>query len=249
MSWHYLQELGGGSLEDCCTGGERLQPLKSKTTHAEFYCKGKLTESYLNSLSGTTFAPSTENPGEDELTSYQEDFPVRILALPEMSWENEKDWTGTGLGYGLKCLGLLAKYDPDTYSWKTVQHSLFGDLEEFSGIWPRWGSLVNGECWELTTPEPHTDGTASGSWPTPTKSDATRGPTTPERNALKLGGISLVSAVRHRPTIVPQAGGRVNPEWCEWLMGFPMGWTDLQPLEMRKYQEWLKSPWKSWEEV
>jgi DNA (cytosine-5)-methyltransferase 1 len=23
-------------------------------------------------------------------------------------------------------------------------------------------------------------------------------------------------------------GGRLNPMWVEWLMGFPLGWTDLE---------------------
>jgi hypothetical protein len=22
--------------------------------------------------------------------------------------------------------------------------------------------------------------------------------------------------------------GQMNPEWVEWLMGFPIGWTDLK---------------------
>jgi DNA (cytosine-5)-methyltransferase 1 len=25
--------------------------------------------------------------------------------------------------------------------------------------------------------------------------------------------------------------GRLNPTWVEWLMGFPLGWTDLEDLE------------------
>jgi hypothetical protein len=23
------------------------------------------------------------------------------------------------------------------------------------------------------------------------------------------------------------AGGSLNPDWVEWLMGFPVGWTDI----------------------
>jgi hypothetical protein len=36
---------------------------------------------------------------------------------------------------------------------------------------------------------------------------------------------------RHKPnaqpgdTVKPLAHGLLNPEWCEWLMGFPKGWT------------------------
>jgi hypothetical protein len=32
----------------------------------------------------------------------------------------------------------------------------------------------------------------------------------------------------------PNIGGRLNPTWVEWLMGWPLGWTDLKPLEMDK---------------
>jgi hypothetical protein len=26
-------------------------------------------------------------------------------------------------------------------------------------------------------------------------------------------------------------GGKLNPKWVEWLMGFPLGWTDLEDSE------------------
>jgi hypothetical protein len=29
-------------------------------------------------------------------------------------------------------------------------------------------------------------------------------------------------------------GGKLNPLWTEWLMGWPIGWTDLKQLEMDK---------------
>jgi hypothetical protein len=29
-------------------------------------------------------------------------------------------------------------------------------------------------------------------------------------------------------------GGQLNPAWVEWLMGWPVGWTDLKPLVMDK---------------
>jgi len=30
---------------------------------------------------------------------------------------------------------------------------------------------------------------------------------------------------------LPPASGSLNPEWVEWLMGFPEGWTDLNHSE------------------
>ena len=34
--------------------------------------------------------------------------------------------------------------------------------------------------------------------------------------------------------------GRLNPTWVEWLMGWPIGWTELKPLEMGRWREWLR---------
>ncbi len=33
---------------------------------------------------------------------------------------------------------------------------------------------------------------------------------------------------------------RLNPEWVEWLMGWPIGHTGLKPLATGKYLEWLR---------
>ena len=33
-------------------------------------------------------------------------------------------------------------------------------------------------------------------------------------------------------------GGPLNPNWCEWFMGFPIGWTASDALAMPRYHEW-----------
>lgn len=33
---------------------------------------------------------------------------------------------------------------------------------------------------------------------------------------------------------------RLNPEWVEWLMGWPQGWSALKPLETHKFHEWQR---------
>ena len=38
-----------------------------------------------------------------------------------------------------------------------------------------------------------------------------------------------------------QVGGSLNPDWVEWLMGWPIGWTDCAPLAMDRFQKWLDS--------
>jgi hypothetical protein len=43
----------------------------------------------------------------------------------------------------------------------------------------------------------------------------------------------------------PNPDEQLSPEWVEWLMGWPTGWTDLQPLETDKFRLWLHSHGKS----
>lgn len=35
-----------------------------------------------------------------------------------------------------------------------------------------------------------------------------------------------------RPSLEKVDGGVLNPEWVEWFMGWPIGWTELEPAEM-----------------
>jgi len=43
------------------------------------------------------------------------------------------------------------------------------------------------------------------------------------------------------PTLAAQAGGRLNPDWTEWLMAWPIGWTDSKPLATDKFRQWRQS--------
>jgi hypothetical protein len=36
-------------------------------------------------------------------------------------------------------------------------------------------------------------------------------------------------------------GGPLNPAWVEWLMGWPLGFTALEPLATDKFRQWLHS--------
>lgn len=46
-----------------------------------------------------------------------------------------------------------------------------------------------------------------------------------------------------------QKVGKLNPQWIEWLMGFPSGWTELKDLETQSFlkfhKKWLKEYYKS----
>lgn len=170
---------------------------------------------------------------------------------------------------GKKWHGSFVKYDLDSSLWKTHQCSLLGDLEPFSETWPRWGLMRSGECWEQQMSALRTSETESGSlekkWPTPTAHDAKDTGTAPSegnRNTPCLayqaqnwptprtmgmcGGTGSWELLKKNTTIEEARqmgagnGGKLNPTWVEWLMGWPLGWTDLKPLETDRFHKWLE---------
>ena len=66
-------------------------------------------------------------------------------------------------------------------------------------------------------------------WPTPSASMGNRGTQaewTPMRKSGHTAQYTLNQALRDSTGKI----GKPNPSWTEWLMGWPMGWTDLKPL-------------------
>jgi hypothetical protein len=58
---------------------------------------------------------------------------------------------------------------------------------------------------------------------------------TPVARMWKDNGTSPSELNRNSETLAVQVGGKLNPAWVEWLMGWPLEWTDLKPLEMDKF--------------
>jgi len=223
-----------------------------------------------------TYKPLMENLGEELLTLYLEDFHAKTSQLLETvmdSMENDQEC-------GERWQGLLAKLDPNTFLWKIPQCSLLEDSEQSLEIWPNWGTMRNGVCWEQMTWEQTTDVNEFGYWLTPTataisgrspqameyrtKQRESQGHQTVQPGNLAeqvmysgqipckdmkhptYWGTPTVQSSRHalwdrgRGNLGEQVsgmhnGGKLNPLWTEWLMGWLIGWTDLKPLEMDKF--------------
>jgi hypothetical protein len=72
-------------------------------------------------------------------------------------------------------------------------------------------------------------------WPTPQASD--------NRDRGNLGSPATLRRKEKGKQIslgqsVSDISGALNPPWVEWLMGWPLGWTDLKPLAMDRFQSW-----------
>jgi hypothetical protein len=64
---------------------------------------------------------------------------------------------------------------------------------------------------------------------------------TPTARDWKDNGTSPAELSRNSKTLATVDGGKLNPTWVEWLMGWPLGWTDCAPLATDKWQSWLRA--------
>jgi len=226
MSWLYSQALEAEYSEDNCSDGKPSAPSNSTPMPQAFCAHDKMTDFSRPSRFGMTFGHLTESHGEALLTWFLAGFRART----SLQREKVPVLRVSDPDSGLNSLASLARYDRNSRSWKTPQHSLLGDSEPFSETWPRWGLMRDGVCWEQMPLGPPISGTGSGLWPTPTVHG--------NYNAPKSGtnrGTGLATAVRLSATTSTELNGRLNPTWVEWLMGWPLGWTDLQQSATGKF--------------
>ena len=64
---------------------------------------------------------------------------------------------------------------------------------------------------------------------------------TPQARDFRSGSTDRWDNPDRSRNLNDQIGGQLNPTWVEWLMGWPLGWTDLKPLGMDKFQAWRRS--------
>jgi hypothetical protein len=277
MSWLYSQALVEEYSEGIYSDGEPSAPSRGSHTQPVFSSHDKTTVFSRRSLSGMTFKLLTEDHGEAVLTSFREDFPARTSPVRE----KVQGLMESDLPCGHTWRESSVKFDPDSSSWKTHLCLWEEDLPESSVTLPKWGMMLNGVCWERSMPALPTKEIESGSWPTPTSSQARsegmimqmrakvdEGALSREEAELMISG-SLEPARMEtwatptgndakNSTLPPsqikhdnipgdllrrgeKPGGQLNPTWVEWLMGWPLGWTDLKPLETDKFRQWQNS--------
>ena len=229
MSWLYSRVLVEEYLGDISLDGEQSVQSNGSNTQLAYCAQDKMMGFSRLSRFGMTFKPLMEDLGEELLMSYLAGFHAKT----SQSQETETDLTEKDQECGEKWHGLLARFDQDSHSWKTVQCSLLEDLNESLQTLPQWGMTVGGELYLLPILVQTIDAKECGFthvWGTPKAQDS--------RHALRdrgKGNLGEQVSGLHN-------GGKLSPLWTEWLMGWWIGWTDLKPLEMDKSPSALPQP-------
>jgi hypothetical protein len=238
MSWLFSRALVEESSEANCSDGALSAQSRTTPTQQAYLWRGKTMESWSPFPSGMTCEHLTERHGEELLTSFLEASRAKISAVPERGQvSTDQDQVS-----GKKWRALSVKFDLASCSWRTAHCSSNEDLPWSSVILPRWGMMRSGECWERETPEPPTNGIDSGYWvPTPTVGDSRSAGSRNTATSKAKPGTSLTDWARGDGGTGRQDkenGGKLNPQFAEWLMGWPVGWAAYEPLEMDKFQQW-----------
>lgn len=294
---------GEASSPTNSSGTIRFARSRSMDIASGFFWHGKKRVTYPGFRFSLISANSTATPGGDWSTSLREDSP----APTSRPLDCEPESMESSLDSGWKWRGSWARYDPDSFLWKTRQLSFLGDSEPFSGVFPNWGTLRDGEFWGQDIPARFIDVTESGLWPTPTAGDGKSSGSRNTATSRAKFGLSLTDAIRcdqgrgrkiapacsadigltmhtsgntgapiareiqtgflptpsandwkivsaggqrRRQLSDPEqnviaAGEALNPDWVERLMGWPVGWSGLDPVEDPTIPEDWSGDWEA----
>jgi hypothetical protein len=263
MSWHFLPALVGASSEPRSSAGGPSAEWKAIPSAGKSSCGVRGTACFPCSRSGTTSGPSTALYG---LASWMSSLVASRVSLGASPGNGRA--RGTNGTCGPKPYGLFERCAPLIAYLKTLPGS--GRILTSVGsskTFPRAGTVCAGTVFPLPPAAPLTGGTASGSWPSPSARDWKESGFEPAAQARKSP--CLPAAVRMWPTPRARLGdpkrgspspalarrrlrsgrrnlddvvlgGQLNPDWVEWLMGWPIGWTGLEPLATGRYRRWSR---------
>jgi hypothetical protein len=156
--------------------------------------------------------------GSPKWISFSGAHPARTSALQGMA----RAWKVAEADYFSRYAGSSTKSAQRSSSWKTSRPLGPVEQNEWSKNWPASGMTVDGRLYPLLKSE-HRTYASDGSSLLPTPSASSYG-TNKGGSAGRVG--------KERPslqTIAKRLGGRLNPVFVEWMMGYPMMWTVLEP--------------------
>lgn len=246
MSWLYSRALVEAYSAENCSDGEPFAPLKSTPTARAFLLRDKMTDTWSHFPSGMTCEPLTAGHGEALLMWFQAGFRAKTSAAQVSAPGSVA--SAAAFGENLR-----------ESSGRSVQLSLLSRIPNtcgpegstsFSATLPAWGTMRGGAWSARTPPELHTSENACGfELPTPTCAGNELAPSMAKWPAHKrfatlattLYGSNKGGAQgrvgKARLSFEREIGG-LRLALREWMMGWPINWTGLEPLGTDKWRRW-----------
>ncbi len=241
MSWHYSLALVEEFSALDCLDGESCAQLKSARLTERSYFDARRKGTSEPSLFGMTSEPSTVAHGLEKWMSSLAETPARRTAEQAAAIAGLSRLAATSFE-------LSMKFARDSSSAKTLhrrirmRHGRRTVLLKGLNHWviPRSLSLSGRVVWALSTKESAHSCSASIATPLASQMHKRIRPLCPaeRRRHGKRHGIQTIAHWGNRfPVLV---GRYLTPTYVERLMGWPIGWTALEPLETAKFRQWLE---------
>jgi hypothetical protein len=170
-----------------------------------------------------------------ELNSSLVDSPAKTLVVQEKEGGLEEE---VALLFGTKCVPPLKLYDPSMSSSKMLVISQEKDCLKSCTPLPQSGMMRNGIVYPLLNLERRTLAKDTSLLPTPVTSDATAGAVIGKKDVFyttksglprKINQNGVDGSVGLARLFRLTLGGFLHPRFAEWMMGLPIGWTELKP--------------------
>lgn len=231
MGWLYVPGLAASNWDanSPCPDIEPSVTWRGKPIARRSFRRAWKTAPWLRRLSGMTLEPSTAGRGVESWISSLRATRASRSASPAA--EAGRMISGT---CGRTSLGLFGSVLHPSLFAKTYPGTFRSDSALCAASWMRWGMALRRGFIRRERLARHTGGLDSFSWPTLMARDF--GESGYEPAAQARTSPNLAAAVRLAGDDSP---GKLNPEWCEWLMGFPAGWTAFEPLET-EWSRWRR---------
>ena len=230
MAWTYLAE-SEVSQSPWLPGRAQSPTVKTIDTINPIFFAEWQTAYYLLRQSGTTSELSGESICHRSIWSTVVS-PAKTSALQDVA----QAWRATSRACSYTWFESRKRSSLLLSFWKTRLPSVQGDLVALCSNWPAWGSMRDGRLFlpkRLVPVTREKDG--SSLLPTPTASTY----------GSNIGGGSgrqgkvrrSIYQLANRGSLPGHPQGLLNPEWIEQAMGYPIGWTALEPWAM----QWFRS--------
>ncbi len=266
MSWLFSQALVAAYSPAASSAFDRSAPLSWMLTAHPFSRNGKTREPWTRSQSGRTCAHLTAAGGEELLRLFLQASRARGSAAPDlvaastaqapvsggMPTESFARFDPGTSGWKIPPDLLTTDSMPFSGRWPRSGSMRNGVAYQQPPLAPLTGATGSGFLPTPTAGDAKQSGSrntpASSAHPGLTLTDWIRGDggtgrlmPTPCHTDWKIA--SKPGQRRRQLTdpakgVVP-AGGRVSACLHEWMMGWPIGWTALEPLETAKFRQWL----------